>query len=1243
MNPLVIIAGAGISMTAPSNLPSWWQYNKKLIDVMKEQAVALCPEASRLMDLIDVERSLPVQCISDIIVKQGAGKSYFPLLEMLNSTMPNANHFALAELAKSGRLKAVVTTNFDTLIETAFQEMAVPLMTVVQNEIYYEAAQSDVCRLFKIHGSAQDFDTLIDTVTQKAVGLSLVKRMVLKSVFAGSEIAVLGFSGADLDFDLDYIPIQQALQNGARVTWVIRPGTSLNHNVELLKKKYPRRVQACEMEFSAFFDSYGADYAAAERQAQKRKQEASQSMSLEKVEVLMAEQIRQVFCMPHIGKHGCMGYCISLLNRMGLKHEASELSDIYEKKVRSDGVDIFAVAGLNALALQKMEDGNFEDSIRYYHLIVECMLRMKELREQDIEEGRLSGEDPANMESDQEILRNMTTVFLNIGSAYFYRKDLEHAEAYFRQAGEMAERTGNENALGLSLFHLARLDYQKEKDYDRYLVSLQKSAEYERQSGNLDKLVEILLEECSIRLQIGEYDLARDILEHCEGYNKNVGDVVQEIRLLLLKAQYLLRRGQKEKSKHCFSDAVSRVKEIRQQKMAGLLLYHAEDMYGYDTELLDQMNVLCGICQADPEEKKQALSAYHLQNQSEQNPLPVFIRKTFPDDEWRQMIITSEYLRKKKNLPQLFLQLCIFYMKKGDWARLADVAECYARTAVTKKDQSVARYQQGCAAMELQDFPKAQQYFEAVLHFGSQANPVYLGRANIELAVIAVYRGDLEGAEQYYSSGMCCLRKQDEYEQLILAGIPYAKALFERNNLKEAMDCCESLKTETDDPEFTELIQDMQNQLKDASRKKKTYDSLDVQADSPQEIGNAAFYFYKTGKQDYAWKLIEMAKEKYQKIGDHAGIGRCENNMAYFCRMEGKLSDAVRHYENARKIKEQEKDTDGVIAQLCNLLSLNLMDPSVNVDQFADYAQLHLPEYESSVERYRLYWALSVYNLHKLHYAEALQFAKLACEGAEYIPQVDLKMFSMMQEYILVLEDLFARKKTGNRLDSTFEMEISQVVQLYRTGQFAECCRRLEQLKQEAGNDCWKLGQICGTFGNACLHQKQYQRAIDYFMESENYFSNVGSEEKHQAEEYRLVAENGIVLALDGLGCLEEAIDRLSTLLSVEDMDEKNRFSLTISMCNRLLRKKQKELNQKRPPFSEILIMLNELNDYSTLGHEEKGVLYSTYGALYWVAGDGNHAEMYYRMAKKEFLITNSKHLGKIEEALKNIKECTLQ
>lgn len=1241
MSPDVIVAGAGISMAAPSNLPSWWQYNKKLIDVIKEQATSLCPEASGLMELIDVEGNLPVQCISDLIVKQGAGKSYFPLLGMLNSAMPNANHFALAELAKSGRLKAVVTTNFDTLIETAFREMAVPLMTVVRENIYYEAVKSSTCQLFKIHGSALDFDTLIDTVTQKAVGLSPVKRIILEHVLAGSEIAVLGFSGADLDFDLDYIPIIAALENGAKIIWVIRPGTEPNYNVELLMKKYPKCVQVRKMELSAFFDSCGVDYAEAEKYARKREQRIAQNMDPEVMETMMVEQIRKVFRMPHIGEHGCMGYCISLLNQMGLEHKASELADIYEKKFRSDAVDIFSVTGLNVLALQKMKNGKFEESIRYYHWMIECMLQMKKLREQAIKEGRISREDPTNRESDLEILRNMTTAYLNIGLSYFFSRDLKHAGVYLRQAREMAERAGDENTLGLSLFHLAKLDYQKDKDCDRYLVSLQKSVEYQKRSGNLDKLVEILLEECSVRMQIGEYDLVQDILERCQGYIKNVGDKVLDIQLLLQKAQYQLRKGQKEESQHFFKEAVSCVIKIRHKKMAGILWNYAADMYGYDTELLDQMEMLCGICQADLEEMKKVLSENYIHVLAEQNPLPVFIRKTLPDDKWRRMVIASEYLQEREMLPQLFFELCISYMKKGDWVRLADVAKCYAGVAVTEKDCSVARYQQGCAAMEMKDFPKAQKCFDEVLHLGSHANPLHLGWAQVELAVLAVSRGDLESATKHYRNGICCLRKQGEYEELILAGITYAKALFERNNLEEAMDCCDSLRTETDNTKLTELIQDMQYQLKIASGKKKTYDNLNVQAVSPQEIGNAALYFYEIGKKDYAWQLINLAKDRYQKIGDRSGIGCCENNMANFCRMEGRLTDAVRHYENARNIKEKEKDTDGVIAQLCNILSLNLMDLSVNVDRFADYAKFHLPEYKTSVERYRLYYSLSLYNLNQLHYAESLQFAKLACEGVEYLVQINEKALSIMKEIICMLEDLFA-KKTENKSDNVFEVKISQAIQFYQTGQFAECCRMLDQMKQETGNDYKRLGQIYGTFGNAYLHQKQYQRAIECFMDAEKYFSNVCPKEKQMVQKYYFTAENGIILALDGLGRLEEAISIARSQLSSENLDEINKFQLSISLCNRILRKKQNELTQKQSSFSEILNMLNDLNDHLILGHEEKGVLYSAYGALYWATKDGSQAEMYYQMAKKEFLITNSAHLEGIEQVLKIIQECTL-
>ena len=127
MRKIDIIAGAGISMAPPSCLPSWWEYNKKIIELIKKQALGLCPDAEHLLADIDIEKELPVQCVSDLIVHQGAGSSYFPLLELLNASQPNANHFAMAELARQGRLKAIITTNFDTLIETAFRQKGINL------------------------------------------------------------------------------------------------------------------------------------------------------------------------------------------------------------------------------------------------------------------------------------------------------------------------------------------------------------------------------------------------------------------------------------------------------------------------------------------------------------------------------------------------------------------------------------------------------------------------------------------------------------------------------------------------------------------------------------------------------------------------------------------------------------------------------------------------------------------------------------------------------------------------------------------------------------------------------------------------------------------------------------------------------------------------------------------------------------------------------------------------------------
>ncbi|MDE5756931.1 MAG: SIR2 family protein, partial [Clostridia bacterium] len=412
MRQKVIIAGAGISVAPPSNLPSWWEYNKKLIAGIKTEVLELCPEAKDVLKGLDVENKLPVQCISQIIVSQGASESYFPLLELLNGTCPNANHFALAELARLGLIKAIVTTNFDTLIETAFQNEAVPLFTAVQKQDYYESAQITACKLYKIHGSVHDYTSLIDTVRQKAIGLSPEKRFILENILSNSDIYVIGFSGADLDFDLDYIPLVRAIESGSKITWVVRSNNQLNPNVEELQKRYPHNVCVKEMELRELFEKWGAHY----REVKKPLLDTTCS----EYEVKLTQRIKELFSSDHIGKHGCVGYCLTLLDMIDAVEDANKLAEIYEKKLDVNALKISSVLGINAFARQKLLSKDWQGALRGYNAVIKCLQHFinlcREIREtKDVqfsaEQFRLA---------EQENAQNLAAAYTNIGNVYYY-------------------------------------------------------------------------------------------------------------------------------------------------------------------------------------------------------------------------------------------------------------------------------------------------------------------------------------------------------------------------------------------------------------------------------------------------------------------------------------------------------------------------------------------------------------------------------------------------------------------------------------------------------------------------------------------------------------------------------------------------------------------------------------------------------------------------------------------------------
>ena len=235
---VVVVAGAGISMLAPSSLPDW----RGFCDALVEGAKRVAREADGADDTVRAAigriqlDDIGAKGMSEYVVKIIGSEFYFPVLGALDGAVPNANHRALAQMAREGSLRAIVTTNFDTLIEKAFDREGVPLQVVSEAKNYRDAATGASCTLFKIHGSVNELTSLVDTIGQKIQGLPATVRDALAVLFAEHHALVVGYSGADLEFGADYLCLTAARGSRHGLTWFLRPGTDvsllLQHAVE---------------------------------------------------------------------------------------------------------------------------------------------------------------------------------------------------------------------------------------------------------------------------------------------------------------------------------------------------------------------------------------------------------------------------------------------------------------------------------------------------------------------------------------------------------------------------------------------------------------------------------------------------------------------------------------------------------------------------------------------------------------------------------------------------------------------------------------------------------------------------------------------------------------------------------------------------------------------------------------------------------------------------------------------------
>lgn len=284
LSQFVILAGSGISV--PSGLPSGWEFNTKLAAFLSSSSAD--EEELRSMLITGYGSSNHVVRFEQVMyVLRERIDPNLTILSSFDRGSPTMLHAFLAEALKQNAF--VFTTNFDSLIEGAFQQQgssyASPgrlLQVYLEDETEEKDSQS--CKSFerylhrglphpallKLHGTLQDIHVQSEPLNpsgQSSIGATLDrigarggamrlephKHATLEAALKGRVLCVIGYSGSD---DFDVIPsLVEALASAAGLLWLRHedhPLEVLDMNMGEGLELLPERISSSALPVSSF-------------------------------------------------------------------------------------------------------------------------------------------------------------------------------------------------------------------------------------------------------------------------------------------------------------------------------------------------------------------------------------------------------------------------------------------------------------------------------------------------------------------------------------------------------------------------------------------------------------------------------------------------------------------------------------------------------------------------------------------------------------------------------------------------------------------------------------------------------------------------------------------------------------------------------------------------------------------------------------------------------------------------------
>lgn len=234
----VLFVGAGISSRITradgTRVPNWNEFVKELIIFAYIRDCFDDIEKQILLDMLNNNKLIPVAQIVIDELKESEFQSF--LSELFYGLEPNDPIYPL--ICKMC-FRAIVTTNFDTLIEDAFQRFAPQKIKAwTQNDISENLCQIEDNFLLKLHGTYERQATVVLGISGylECIYKNHLMQEIMESLLLTNTFLFVGYSMSDPDMNefIDYIN-------------AISGGNSRNHymaiergKISALERKYLR-------------------------------------------------------------------------------------------------------------------------------------------------------------------------------------------------------------------------------------------------------------------------------------------------------------------------------------------------------------------------------------------------------------------------------------------------------------------------------------------------------------------------------------------------------------------------------------------------------------------------------------------------------------------------------------------------------------------------------------------------------------------------------------------------------------------------------------------------------------------------------------------------------------------------------------------------------------------------------------------------------------------------------------------